>query len=87
MNTHDKMKKALVEIAQAQQETNQEELRRRFWTAHQAIIEGVECMAASNLHRVSMGEALWAIAWIANVEGLHSFSALFKLLENHGFCS
>lgn len=56
-----------------------------FWQAVQAIDHAVEAMNEGNPHKRPMHGAMWAIRWIANVEGVQSLSALSKLLENHGF--
>ena len=55
-----------------------------FWAAFNAVSEAVERMAESNPRRVYMSGALWAIHWIGT-QGWLAHTALWKLLDNHGF--
>lgn len=56
-----------------------------FWAALNAVYGAVECMAPSTPRRVYMSGALWAIQWIARTQGCLAHTALWKLLDDHGF--
>lgn len=56
-----------------------------FDAAVDLLVMKIERMSDKAEHKAPMHGALWAIRWIADVEGVKSLSALRKLLENHGF--